>query len=126
MGFLLQMRMKLAAHAFERVSVLVLWSWARTVSCLSPRLRRAAARRWSGADAAAGVVSWQSAPVLLSADCACCGGAVSWLCRLRTFFFQPVACQQVVGFCVVIWVYAGVILCGSLLPSFRSLTFLCC
>ena len=34
---------------------------------------------------------------------------VSWLCRLRTFLFQPVACQQVVGFCLAIWVYAGVI-----------------
>ena len=39
-----------------------------------------------------------------------CGGAVSRLCRLRTFLFQPVACQQVVGFCPAIWVYyAGVI-----------------
>ena len=66
-------------------------------------------RRWSGAGAAAGVVSWQSAPVLVSAGCARCGGAVSWLCRLRTFLFQPVACQQVVGFCLAIWVYAGVI-----------------
>ena len=27
-----------------------------------------------------GVVSWQSAPVLVSAGCARCGGAVSWLC----------------------------------------------
>ena len=60
--------------------------------------------------AAAGVVSWQSAPVPVSADCVRCGGAVSWLCRLRTFLFQPVACQQVVGFCLAIWVYAGVFL----------------
>ena len=46
--------------------------------------------------------------VLVSADCARCGGAVFWLRRLRTFLFQPVACQQVVGFCLAIWVYAGV------------------
>ena len=37
------------------------------------------------------------------------GGAISWLCRLRAFLLQPVACQQVVGFCLAIWVYAGVI-----------------
>ena len=47
------------------------------------------------------------APVLVSADCARCGGAVSWLRKLRIFLFQPVACQQVVGFCLGIWVYAG-------------------
>ena len=58
---------------------------------------------------AAGVVSWQSAPMLVSADCARCGGAVSWLRRLRAFLFQPVACQQVVGYCLAICVYAGVI-----------------
>ena len=67
------------------------WCWCR-VPC------------WSGAGAAAGVVSWQSAPVLVSADCARCGGAVSWPCRLRAFLFQPVACQQVAGFCLAIWV----------------------
>ena len=91
MGFLLQIRMSRA------------------------RFRKgvgAGRRRWSGAGAAAGVVSWQSAPVLVSAGCARCGGAVSWLCRLRTFLFQPVACQQVVGFCLAIWVYAGVICFG--------------
>ena len=33
------------------------------------------------------------APVLVSADCARCGGAVSWLRKLRTFLFQPVARQ---------------------------------
>ena len=47
--------------------------------------------------------------VLVSADCPRCGGAVSWLRRRRTFLFQPVACQQVVGFCLAIWVYASVI-----------------
>ena len=51
------------------------------------------------------MMNWQSAPVLVSADCARCGGAVSWLCKLR----QTVACQQVVGLCLAIWVYAGVI-----------------
>ena len=60
-----------------------------------------------GAGAAAGVVSWQSAPVLVSADCARREGAVRWLRKLRTFLFQPVACQQVVGLCLAIWVYAG-------------------
>ena len=87
--------------------VLVVVLGAGAVSWLSAHLRRAAA---SGAGTAAGVVSWQSAPVLVSADCARCGGAVSWLRRLRTFLFQPVACQQVVGFCLAIWVYAGVFL----------------
>ena len=33
------------------------------------------------------------APVLVSADCARCGGAVSWLRKLRAFLFQPVARQ---------------------------------
>ena len=46
---------------------------------------------------------------LVSADCALCGCVVSWLRRLRTFLFQPVACQQVMRFCLAIWVYAGVI-----------------
>ena len=74
---------------------------AGAVSWLSARLRRAAVL----------VGCWrQSAPALVSADCTCCGGAVSWLCRLRTFLFQPVACQQVMGFCLAIWGYAGVIL----------------
>ena len=47
----------------------------------------------------AGAVSWLSVRLR----------RVRWLCRLRTFLFQPVACQQVVGFCLAIWVYAGVI-----------------
>ena len=51
----------------------------------------------------AGAVSWLSARLRR-------GGPVSWLCRLRTFLFQPVACQQVMGFCLAIWGYAGVIL----------------
>ena len=49
----------------------------------------------------AGAVSWLSARLRR-------GGAISWLCRLRAFLLQPVACQQVVEFCVAIWVYAGV------------------
>ena len=59
--------------------------------------------------AGAGAVSWlctwwrQVAGAGAGAGCRC-GGAVSWLCM-----FQPVACQQVVGFCLAIWVYAGVI-----------------
>ena len=67
----------------------------------------------------------QSAPVLVSADCARCGGAVSWLYRLHTFWFQPVACQQVVGFCLAIWVYAGVIWMGHNQP-FRFQMNDCC
>ena len=43
------------------------------MSWLGARLRRAA----SGAGAAAGVVSWESAPVLASADCARCGGKLA-------------------------------------------------
>ena len=50
----------------------------------------------------AGAVSWLSVRLRR-------GGATSWPCRLRTFLLQPVACQQVVGFCLAIWVYAGVI-----------------
>ena len=63
----------------------------------------------------AGAVSWLSARLMRAAALAGCWcqlivrGVVSWLCRLRTFLFQPVACQQVVGFCLAIWVYAGVI-----------------
>ena len=77
------------------------------MSWLSARLRRAAALvgRWGGCRCC----QLMSAPVLVSADCARCGGAVSWLRKLRTFLFQPVACQQVVGFGLAIWVYAGVI-----------------
>ena len=74
---------------------------AGAVSWLSARTGGGA-----GAGAAAGVVSWQSAPALVSADSARCGGAASRLCRLCAFLFQPVACQQVVG--LAIWVYAGV------------------
>ena len=77
-GVLAANKNELAARALERVSVLVLVLW------LSARLRRAAAL----------------------AGCWChviVRGVVSWLRRLRTFLFQPVACQQVVGFCLAIW-----------------------
>ena len=37
------------------------------------------------------------------------GVSVLVLVWRRTFLFQPVAYQQVVGFCLAIWVYAGVI-----------------
>ena len=53
---------------------------AGAVSWLSARLRRAAAL--VGAGAAAGVVSWQSAPVLVSAGCACRMLAVPAACIL--------------------------------------------
>ena len=93
-GVLTANKNELAARAFE--------GW------LSARLRRAAAlvgrwRRRRCCELA------QRTGVLVSAGCARCGGTVSWLCRLRTFLFQPVACQQVVGFCLAIWVYAVVI-----------------
>ena len=90
----------------------VIWqrAWWRLGGGAGRRRRR---RRWSGAGASAGVVSWQSAPLLVSAGWARCGGAVSWLRRLRTVLFQPVACQQVVGFCLAIWVYAGVIIAST-------------
>ena len=61
----------------------------------------------------AGAVSWLSARLRRAAALVgrCCQlivrGVVSWLRRLRTFLFQPVGCQQVVGFCLAIWVYAG-------------------
>ena len=64
----------------------------------------------------AGAVSWLSARLRRAAALVWCWcqlivrGVVSWLRRLRTFLFQPVACQQVVGFCLAIWAYAGVIL----------------
>ena len=67
---------------------------------------------------------------LVSADCALCGGVVSWLRTLRAFLVQPVACQQVVGFCLAIWVYAGVIfyfylfIFSSCCISFMSFTIL--
>ena len=68
-------------------------------------------RRWSGAGAAADVVSWQSAPVPVSADRARCGGAVSRLCRLRAFLLQPVACQQVPHYLNLCW--CNLILCEA-------------
>ena len=73
----------------------------------------AGCRCWvSGAGAGAGAVR---AVHVVETGCCCwccarCGGAVCRLCRLRTFSFQPVACQQVVGFCLAIWVYAAVIM----------------
>ena len=118
-GVLAANKNELAEPAFERASVLVLVLW----SCWCCELAEFAFKTGGGAGRAlaplpvlsssyirtgAGV-SWKSAPVLVSADCARCAGAVSWLCRLRTFLFQPVACQRVVGFCLAVWVYAGVI-----------------
>ena len=61
-----------------------------------------------GVGAGAGVVVLGAGAVRLSVRLRR-GGAISWPCRLRTFLLQPVACQQVVGFCLAIWVYAGVI-----------------
>ena len=66
MGFLLQIRMSWLRALSKGV-------WCCGVSWLSARSSRAA----SGAGAAAGVVSWQSAPVLVSADCARCGGKLA-------------------------------------------------
>ena len=109
MGFLLQIRMSWLRALSKGCRC---WCWCCGPGCWCCGLAERGfktGRRWSGAGAVAGVVSWQSAPVLVSADCAHCGGAVSWLCRLRTLF-QPVACQRDVGFCLAIWVYAGVIL----------------
>ena len=76
-SFPLQIRMSWA-RAFEGVSVLVLvlWSWVLV-----------AERAFAGA--AAGVVSWQSAPVLVSAGCARCGSAVSWLCVQAVYILVP-------------------------------------
>ena len=77
MGFLLQIRMSWA-RAFEGVSVLalVLWSWVLV-----------AERAFAAA--AAGVVSWQSAPALVSAGCARCGSAVSWLRVQAVYILVP-------------------------------------
>ena len=47
------------------------------------------------------LVLWSWVQVLVSAGRARFTGAVSWLCRLHM--------SQVVGFCLAIWVYAGVI-----------------
>ena len=91
MGFLLQIRMSWLRARFQKgVGAGVVVLGAGAVSWLSARLRRAAA--------------------LVGCWCQLIArGVVSWLRRLRTFLFQPVACQQVVGFCLAIWVYAGVI-----------------
>ena len=96
-GVLTANKNELAARAFEGVSVLVLvlWSWVLVAE--------------RGFKTGGGAGRALVPPPVLSAGCARCGGAVSWLCRLRTFLFQPVACQPVVGFCLAIWVYAGVI-----------------
>ena len=111
-GVLAANKDELAARAFERVSVLVLVVvlGAGAVSWLSARLRRAAA---GGAGRVLAPLPALSAGKAHRCWCQLivtrCGGAVSWLRRLRTFLFQPVACQQVVGFCLAIWVYAGVV-----------------
>ena len=97
---------ELAACAFERVSVLA--PCCGPAGCWCCELAESAFKTGGGAGRALSPVP-QSAPVLVSAGCARCGGAVSWLCRLCTFLFQPVACQQVVGFCLAIWAYAGVV-----------------
>ena len=92
-GVLTANKNELAACAFEGVSVLVrvLWSWVLVAE--------RAFKTGGGAGRRCCQVAKRTR----------CGGAVSWLCRLRTLLFQPVACQQVVGFCLAIWVYAGVI-----------------
>ena len=104
------------AHIFVRINLYQLFEKAmgRERSCVAIpqmgiamgfllQIRMSWLRFRKGVGAGAGVV-------VLGAGAVSWGGAVSWLCRLRTFLFQPVACQQVVGFCLAIWVYAGVIL----------------
>ena len=81
------------------------WPWA--IRCYSPYRASYGALAANKNELAAR--AFERVSVLVSADGARCGGAVFWLRRLRTFLFQPVACQQVVGFCLAIWVYAGVI-----------------
>ena len=72
-GVLAANKNELATRAFERVSVLgVVVLGAGAVSWLRARVQDGQ-RRGLGAGAAAGVLSWQSAPALVSADCACCG-----------------------------------------------------
>ena len=94
-GVLAAKRNELTARAFERVSVLVLvLNCGPGCWCCELAERASKTGGGAGAGAAAGVVSWQSALRLVSADCGGCGGAVSWL---------------VVGFCLAIWVYAGLI-----------------
>ena len=84
------------------------WPWA--ICCYSPNRASYGALAANKNELAARAFERASVLVLVSADCARCGGTVFWLRRLRTFLFQPVACQQVVGFCLAIWVYAGVIM----------------
>ena len=87
------------------------WCWCCDPGCwwLSARLRRTAVLVgcWRRPR-----VSWQSAPVLVSAGCARCGGAVSWLCVQAVYILVPASrIEQVVGCCLAIWVYAGLICC---------------
>ena len=64
------------------------WCWCCDPGCwwLSARLRRTAVLVgcWRRPR-----VSWQSAPVLVSAGCARCGGAVSWLCVQAVYILVP-------------------------------------
>ena len=85
-------------------------TWA--IRCYSPNRASSGALAANKNELAARAFESVSVLVLVSADCARCGGAVFWLHRLRTFLFQPVACQQVVGFCLAIWAYAVVIFLG--------------
>ena len=67
------------ARTFE----LVLWSWVLVAE------RAFKTGGGAGAGPAAGVVSWQRAPVLVSAGCARYGGAVSWLCVQAVYILVP-------------------------------------
>ena len=69
------------------------WCWCCGPGCwwLSARIRRAAVLVgcWCRPR-----VSWQSAPVLVSAGCARCGGAVSWLCVQAVYILVPASCMS--------------------------------
>ena len=94
MGFLLQIRMSWLRALSKGCRC---WCWCCGPGCWCCELAERAFKTGGGAGRV------QAPRPVLSAGRAHarCGGAVSWLCRLRTFVFQPVACQQVVGFCLL-------------------------
>ena len=80
MGFLLQIRLSWLRALSKGCRC---WCWCCGPGCWCCQLAERAFKAGGGARPA-GVVSWQSAPVLVSADCARCGGAV----RYRTLAMQ--------------------------------------
>ena len=100
-------------------------SWLCALLVLVP----GAGCRWAGCARDGDRLLVPVAVVLAGCRCWCCELAVHvvetgcwcwcwvpvWRCRKLAAYilFEPVPCQQVVGFCLAIWIYAGVIFAWS-------------